>query len=132
MTFDCAYLLHRVYRNVENIEFVEIYRKGTKFIIEIGKNVMILRLYSKNEHLFTCPIKTNSFIIQHPVAFCYHMLFIKQTLISKTRALDFLVLLFYEDKCEKTLVKLKKFCSKYFLTINHQRYIIKVGVSLPT
>ena len=30
---DCAYLLHRVYRNVENIEFVEIYRKGTKFII---------------------------------------------------------------------------------------------------
>ena len=34
MTFDCAYLLHRVYRNVENIEFVEIYRKGTKFIIE--------------------------------------------------------------------------------------------------
>ena len=51
---------------------------------------------------------------------------------SKTRASDFLVLLFYEEKCDKTLVKLKKFCSKYFLTINHQRYIIKVGVSLPT
>ena len=95
---------------------------------------MILRLYSKNEHLFTYPIKTNSFIIQHPVAFCYHMLFIKTNInqFSKTRALEFLVLLFYEDKCERTLVKLKKFCCTYFLTINHQRYIIKVGVSLPT
>ena len=29
--------------------------------------------------------KRNGFIIQHPVAFCYHKLFIKQTLMSSVK-----------------------------------------------